>query len=132
DAWVTTGATTPREEAWLLRSATRSSEQCDRKRNPRSTEVVRHYAYVSPRRYLCGGIRSVHALLLFDVRRRERATRERQTQDHDSRWRAEPARRGHRIRLLLRARGIRTSRARIRDDHGELESGDGFDRLRHE
>ncbi len=71
-------------------------------------------------------------VLLLDVRRRERATRERQTEDHDPRWRSEPDRPGHRIRLLLRPCRFRPARARIRDDHGELESGNGFDRLRHE
>ena len=39
---------------------------------------------------------------------------------------------GNRVRLLLRARRFRAARARIRNHHGELESGNGFDRLRHE
>ena len=57
---------------------------------------------------------------------------QRQAQDHDPRRRAEPHRAGHRVRLLLRARGLRAAGARIRNHHGQFESGDGFDRLRHE
>ena len=33
----------------------------------------RHHSHLSPGRYLRGGIRSLHAVLLFDLRRRERA-----------------------------------------------------------
>ena len=45
--------------------------------------------------------------------------------------RAEPHRAGHRVRLLLRARGDGAARGRLRDDHGQLQPGDGVDRLRH-
>ena len=55
----------------------------------------------------------------------------RQAQDRDPRWRAEPYRPGHRVRLLLRARGARAARRRVRDHHGQLQPGDGLDRLRH-
>ena len=58
--------------------------------------------------------------------------RERQTQNHDSRWRTEPDRPGHRIRLLLRPCRVRAEGGRLRNDHGELESGNRLDRLRHE
>ena len=57
---------------------------------------------------------------------------ERQAQDHDPRRRTEPHRPGDRVRLLLRPRRVRAARARLRDHHGQLESGNGFDRLRHE
>ena len=43
----------------------------------------------------------------------------------------EPHRAGHRVRLLLRARGARAARGRLRDHHGQLQPGDGLDRLRH-
>ena len=53
-------------------------------------------------------------------------------EDHDPRRRAEPHRPGHRVRLLLRARGLRAARRGLRDDHGQLQPGDGLDRLRHQ
>ena len=43
----------------------------------------------------------------------------------------EPHRPGHRVRLLLRARGARAARGRLRDHHGQLQPGDRLDRLRH-
>ena len=54
-----------------------------------------------------------------------------QPQDHDPRRRPEPHRAGHRVRLLLRARGARAARGRVRDHHGQLQPGDGLHRLRH-
>ena len=45
--------------------------------------------------------------------------------------RTEPDRAGHRVRLLLRARGARAPRRRLRDDHGQLQPRDGVHRLRH-
>ena len=48
---------------------------------------------------------------------------------------AEPDRAGHRVRLLLRARGDGAARApirrRVRDRHGQLQPGDRLHRLRH-
>ena len=52
-------------------------------------------------------------------------------QDHDPRRRAQPHRPGHRVRLLLRARGARAARGRLRDHHGQLQPGDRLHRLRH-
>ena len=52
-------------------------------------------------------------------------------QDHDPRRRPEPHRPGHRVRLLLRARGARAARRRVRDHHGQLQPGDRLHRLRH-
>ena len=43
----------------------------------------------------------------------------------------EPHRPGTRVRLLLRARRDDVPRAGLRGDHGELQPGDGLDRLRH-
>ena len=45
--------------------------------------------------------------------------------------RAQPDRAGDRVRLLLRARRDGAARGRLRDDHDQLQSGDGVDRLRH-
>ena len=61
----------------------------------------------------------------------DEARPDRTPQDHDPRRRAEPHRPGHRVRLLLRARRLRAARDRLRDDHGQLQSRDRLDRLRH-
>ena len=49
----------------------------------------------------------------------------------DPRRRAEPHRPRHRVRLLLLPRRFRAERGRLRDHHGQLQSRDGLDRLRH-
>ena len=49
----------------------------------------------------------------------------------DPRLRPEPHRPGHRVRLLLRARGDDRARAGLRRGDGQLQPGDGLDRLRH-
>ena len=90
-------------------------------------------------RHLRRGVRGAHALslqLLRDRagRRHRRGMRggaERAAQgDHPGR-RTEPDRPGHRVRLLLRARRVRARRGGHRDHHGQLQSRDGLDRLRH-
>ncbi len=47
------------------------------------------------------------------------------------RQRTEPHRPGHRVRLLLLSRRLRASRRGLRDGDGQLQPGDGLDRLRH-
>ena len=47
------------------------------------------------------------------------------------RQRAQPDRAGHRVRLLLRARGDGAAGRRLRDGHGQLQPGDRLHRLRH-
>ena len=54
-----------------------------------------------------------------------------QEEDRHPRRRPQPHRPGHRVRLLLRARGAGAARGRLRDHHGQLQPGDGVDRLRH-
>ena len=49
----------------------------------------------------------------------------------DPRRRAEPDRPGDRVRLRLRARGLRAGGGGVRVGDGELEPRDGLDRLRH-
>ena len=56
---------------------------------------------------------------------------ERQEEDHHSGRRAQPHRPGHRVRLLLLPCGLLAVGARLRDHHGQLQSGDRLDRLRH-
>ena len=54
-----------------------------------------------------------------------------QEADHDSGRRAQPHRPGNRIRLLLLPGLVRPEGAGDREHHGQLESRDGLDRLRH-
>ena len=63
--------------------------------------------------------------------RRTRRRRRRQAARRDPRLRAEPHRPGDRVRLLLRSRGPDLPRARLRGGDGQLQPGDGLDRLRH-
>ena len=51
--------------------------------------------------------------------------------DRHPRRRPEPDRAGDRVRLLLLPCRILAQRRRLRDDHGQLQSGDRLDRLRH-
>ena len=60
-----------------------------------------------------------------EVRRGDRPER------GDPRERAEPDRPGHRVRLLLRARGDDRARVGPRRRDDQLQPGDGLDRLRH-
>ena len=71
-------------------------------------------------------------LLLLDLRRGGRgAAAHRQAARRDHRLRPEPDRPGDRVRLLLRPRGAELPRAGLRGDDGQLQPGDGLDRLRH-
>ena len=70
-------------------------------------------------------------LPVFDLRGGMRGESQLAAQDHDPGRRSEPHRSGHRIRLLLRACGDGAARGRLRDHHGQLQSGNRVDRLRH-
>ena len=54
-----------------------------------------------------------------------------QEEGRDPRRRTEPHRPRHRVRLLLLPRLLRAERSRLRDHHGQLQSRNGVDRLRH-
>jgi hypothetical protein len=86
---------------------------------------------VQARRHLRRGILDLDRLPVFDLRGGVRGESQLAPQDHDFGRRPEPHRSGHRIRLLLRACGHGAARGRLRDHHGELQSRDGLDRLRH-
>ena len=78
-----------------------------------------------------GEFPSTHAVPLRQLRRGERSAAQRQAVGRHPRQRSESHRAGRRVRLLLRARGARASRAGIRDDHDQLESRDRLHGLRH-
>ena len=83
------------------------------------------------RGYLRRRVRHRHRLHVLDLRGGVRGAADRQEKDHGAGRRAEPHRPGHRVRLLLRACRAGAARGRLRDHHGQLQSGDRFHRLRH-
>ena len=82
--------------------------------------------------YLRRRVRVDDALPLLDLRRRGRGAADGQAEDHHSGLGPESHRAGHRVRLLLLPCGVRAQGRRLRDHHGQLQSRDGLDRLRHQ
>ncbi len=102
-------------------------------------------------RHLRGGVRGADAVLLLGRRARARrrpgpgwrpgargpglshseVRRGERPERRHPRLRPEPDRPGDRVRLLLRARGDDGARVRPRRGDGQLQPGDGLDRLRH-
>ena len=76
-------------------------------------------------------VRGRDAVLLLDLRGRERGAGGDAPARGDPRQRSEPHRPGARVRLLLRAGGARAEGARLRRAAGQLQSRDGEHRLRH-
>ena len=56
----------------LFRSAARAFVRRERKRNPRNAQSRRRHPHLPTRRYLRGGVRGLHAVLLFHLRQRKR------------------------------------------------------------
>src|SRR5436305_15072408 len=75
------------QEARVFGSTTCDGGWHRRNEGARETDRGKGDPDISPGRYLRGGVRSLHALLLFNLRRRERAARMRETQGDDSRRR---------------------------------------------
>ena len=70
-------------------------------------------------------------LLLLDLQRSGQGPRQQPAQDHGPRRRSQPHRPGHRVRLLLRPRGLHAPRRGLRIHHGQLQPRDRLHRLRH-
>ena len=87
---------------------------------------------VQSRGYVRGRVRKLHAVSVFELRIALRGGAFGSQEGHDSGQRAEPDRAGHRVRLLLLPRVVRAAGVRRRVDHGELQSRDRLDRLRHQ
>ena len=67
---------------------------------------AKYSAGIQACRYLCRGVCDHHSLPVFDIRGGVRGRADQREQDHHSRRWSESYRSGHRIRLLLRARGL--------------------------
>ena len=116
----------------LRRAARRSSPARPRTQVRARAQGRRHRPGLQARRHLRRRVRV--ATRRTSTRPTSASTRRRPTdaqQGHDPRQRAEPHRAGHRVRLLLLPRRLRAQGGRLRDDHGQLQPGDGLDRLRH-
>ena len=72
--------------------------------------VARRDPHVQDRRHVRGRVRGRDPVPLLDLRGRGRGPRLGSTEGPDPRLGAEPDRAGHRVRLLLRARGVRPAR----------------------
>ncbi len=83
------------------------------------------------RGHLRGRVRHAHGLHVLHLRRGVRGRADHAQEDHGVGRRSQPHRPGHRVRLLLRARGAGDARGWLRDHHGQLQPGDGVHRLRH-
>ena len=75
--------------------------------------------------------RGERRLLLLQLQRARRDHGLRSPQGDGPGRRPQPHRAGDRVRLLLRPRRVCPPRRGARIDHGQLQPGDGFDRLRH-
>ena len=114
---------------WRRRTGARHWSQ--RGGRPRQARTARAEAGLQEGRYLRGGIRVVHAVSLQLLRAELRVEPQLARQGRHPRKRSEPHRAGDRVRLLLLSCGLCAARREPRDRHGELQPGNGVDRLRH-
>ena len=115
-----------------VRTETRSGEDA----RARAARRARRAPGLQDRRHLRGGVRGQDAVPLLDLRARSRSRdrgcpADRAAQGADPRIRSQPHRPGHRVRLLVCARGADAVRGRLRDRHGQLQPRDRLHRLRH-
>ncbi len=123
-----------RQAHGLLRRAHRRARQGRGSRSRALARAARHPSGDEADRYLRRRVsvpHLVHVFLLRGQRRRMRGASVRPRQDRHSGRRAEPDRAGDRVRLLLRPCRLQPQGGRHRDHHGELQSRDRLDRLRH-
>ena len=95
-------------------------------------KALGHPRGIQARRHVCRRVRELHPVSLLGVRGRVRGRSQQLPEGNDPRVRPESHRPGHRIRLLLLPRLVRAAAAGLRVDHGQLQSRDRVDRLRHE
>ncbi len=119
------------------RCAARHGRRDERGRSAQAAPEAGRAAGLQADRQLRRRVRGDHALHVLDLRgaelRRagERGRAVRPREDRHPGRRTQPDRAGHRVRLLLRPCLLRAERGRVRDDHDQLQPGDGQHRLRH-
>ncbi len=122
----------PGQAVRLLRRPARLPVGRDRSRRAHPSARGGGAGHLQDRRHVRGRVRGVHPVSLQHLRGRGRDRAADQARGHHPGQRTEPDRSGCRVRLLLCPRRVRTPRRGLRDGDGQLQSGDGLDRLRHE
>ena len=115
----------------LFGSAACHAVEHHRNRDSPRLPAAGHSSGLQAGRYVCGGVRGRHALLLLDLRVRRRGQHGRSAACRHPGRRAQPDRSGNRIRLLLLPGGLCASRKRLRSRDGQLEPRNRQHRLRH-
>ena len=121
------------EGCGVLRRAPRRPYGRGRGRCRRRSQAARGPSGLQAHRHLRGRVRLAHRLHVLDLRGAVRRRGELRSEPHRAREdrhpgrRSQPDRAGHRVRLLLLPRLVRAERGGVRDDHDQLQSGDGFD-----
>ena len=118
----------PGQEGRLRRQVPGETARGEGKGNPRPADEAGRGRGLARR---AGQRRRERGVLLLHLQRAGPGAGQQPPQGDDSRRRPEPDRAGDRVRLLLRARGVRAARHGVRDHHGQLQSGDGLHGLRH-
>ena len=111
--------------------ADRGADGCDRGRRAAPPRGARGGARLQDRRHVRGRVRGAHAVPLLDVRRGDRGPSGDAAARGDPGLGPEPDRPGDRVRLRVRARGVRAGGGRVRVGDGEQQPRDRLDRLRH-
>ena len=123
----------PRQAVRVFRPAIGRDVERHGDGRPSGAQAAGDRGRVQVGRHVRRRVRGLHALLLFDLRgrRRDAAEGAGPAARDDPRRRAEPHRPGDRVRLLLLPRQLRPARTGHRVDHGQQQSRDRVDRLRH-
>ncbi len=96
-----------------------------------ASRSARRGSRLQDRRHVRRRVRGAHAVPLLHVRRGDRGPSLVETARGDPGVGSEPDRAGHRVRLRVRARGVRVGGGRVRVGDGEQQPRDRLDRLRH-
>ena len=127
----------PTQGDGFLRYAARQADRHRCRRRDGKAPQARRASGVQAHRYMRRRIRFAHGVYVFNLRGavrrkgRRRGGAVRPEEGRHSRRRSEPHRPGNRVRLLLLPCRLRAERGRLRDHHGQLQSGNRVDRLRH-
>ena len=123
-------AAPPRQAGRLLGPADRPRARLQRARRPASAARGRHRPARQADRHGRGRVPGVHQLPLHDLQRDRVGRDVRGPRRHRPRLGRVPDRFVGRVRLVRGAGDPDVARARVQDDHGQLQPGDGLDRLR--
>ena len=120
-----------RPSRWASRTGGSPSLREDGGRSPGRAPAGRHSGDLQDGGHLRRRVRRPHAVPLLDLRGGGRGPADPAGQGRHPRLRTQPDRPGHRVRLRVRARGLRAQGSGRRGDHGQLQPGDRLHRLRH-